>query len=108
MARVVSLGCGAPLARTAAVRVVALAPSHAVSHELLGLALEANGRRVDAIRALEHATRLDAAHASVWLNLAVLLAEERRFAEAHRAAEEALARRPDYERARAFLQALPR
>jgi tetratricopeptide (TPR) repeat protein len=85
---------------------VRAAPADASLAEALGLALEAAGRRDEAIAALERACALDGRSATARLNLAVLLAERGRTEAARRLAEEALAIRPDYVRARQFLEAL--
>lgn len=82
------------------------APADGSLAEALGLALEAAGRRDEAIAALERACVLDSRSATARLNLAVLLAERGRTDAARRLAEEALAIRPDYTRARQFLEAL--
>jgi tetratricopeptide (TPR) repeat protein len=95
------------LAERSASRAVAVAPSVARARETLGLVLARLGRVDEAIVELEVACRLDSGSASAHLNLAVLLAESSRMAEARARAEQALRIQPDYDRARQFLAALP-
>ncbi|MBI2835579.1 MAG: glycosyltransferase family 39 protein [Acidobacteria bacterium] len=83
-------------------------PRSPAAREKLGLALGLAGDRTGGISELEHATRLDPTSATAHLNLAVLYAQEGRFAEARAEATRALAIAPNYVRARDFLRTLER
>jgi tetratricopeptide (TPR) repeat protein len=87
---------------------IAQDPGMAALREKRGLALVMLARPAEARAELEEARRLDPASASVWLNLAVLEAQEGRLDAARSLAGEALRRQPDYPQARGLLQALDR
>jgi tetratricopeptide (TPR) repeat protein len=72
----------------------------------LGLALGMQGKRAEAIAALEQAVRLDPTNVAGHLNLAVAYAQAGRLPDARREAQTALDLKPDYERARNLLDAL--
>ena len=89
-------------------RAAAMTPTDAGVFEALGLARGLQGRSTEAIAAIETACRLDETSASARLNLAVLLAEVGRLADARRLALDALRLRPDYPQARNLLAAIDR
>lgn len=81
-------------------------PASAEIHETRGLALALLERPAEARSELEEACHLDPRSASARLNLAVLEAQEGRFAEAEARAREALGLDPDYPQAHALLERL--
>jgi tetratricopeptide (TPR) repeat protein len=89
-------------------QAIAAAPAAAPPMANLGLALATMGRYPEAISNFRHALALDPADAGTHLNLAVAYAETRRITEARAEAQEALRLKPDYVRARQFLNALPK
>lgn len=89
-------------------RAVAAAPRAAKPRQNLGLALAMEGRYDEAIPELQQAVLLDPADPGARLNLAVAYAQIGRIDEARLHARDALRLKPDYGRARAFLEALDR
>jgi tetratricopeptide (TPR) repeat protein len=76
--------------------------------EQRGLARVLSGDAASARPDLEEAVRLDGTNAAACLNLAVVLAEAGETSRSRSLARQALDLKPDYERARTFLQALER
>jgi tetratricopeptide (TPR) repeat protein len=87
-------------------RATAANANSAVGHEKLGLSLILQDRAGEAIPALERASALDPATATIRYNLAVALAREGRLTEAAAAARAALLLQPNYPQARSMLQEL--
>lgn len=77
-------------------------------YEQLGFVLMQQGRLPEAAGALERGATLAPASASVRLNLAVVYAQQGRYADAETQARAALAIDPEYDRAKAFLGELQR
>jgi tetratricopeptide (TPR) repeat protein len=96
----------APLAERFLREAVARAPRSAEARERLGLALGLQGHGKDALDELGEACWLDPNRASAHLNLAVVLAQEGRLADARAHAREALRLQPDYPQARGLLSEL--